>query len=72
MLRLFFTFCHRLFQVPHCGSDGITYMGSCEFDSAKCKNPGLENLPFPENLTVTEQCDVCGNPTVCTLDLVSV
>lgn len=27
--------------IPHCGSDGVTYIGSCGRRNASCKNPSL-------------------------------
>ncbi|CAL4097379.1 unnamed protein product, partial [Meganyctiphanes norvegica] len=37
-------------QIRTCGSNGVTYGSSCEFASAKCKNPILEEI----------RCDLTG------------
>ncbi|CAL4097134.1 unnamed protein product, partial [Meganyctiphanes norvegica] len=61
------TFC-AFDLVPTCGSNGVTYEGSCGFASAKCKDPTLEVIPCDE--VVPKLCDQFGEPTFCAFDLV--
>ncbi|CAL4079885.1 unnamed protein product, partial [Meganyctiphanes norvegica] len=56
----------NIFQVPTCGSNGVTYEGSCGFASAKCKNPTLEVIPCGDRSP--SNCDAFGEPTFCAFD----
>lgn len=48
--------------IPHCGSDGVTYLTSCLFEAARCRHPQLTLLRPPgrpcliEDISQTRNC----------------
>ncbi len=56
--------------IPHCGSDGVTYIGSCGMKGASCKNPSLTftNGPCPKQTPAPRRSSDCDLKAPCAMD----